>query len=159
MKKIILVLALSALLVAGQLTASANEPSAVTAVDGNITISQTVDAPEDTPVLIFILPVVVDDGENDITEESVKSIKTADALDSLKVEYTALEYVTSGRVEHTCVMKDSLKTGVCHVVLSYLGADGCYSIGTFEHVGENDKKELLEALNKADKDNCGIIID
>ncbi|MBQ8588434.1 MAG: hypothetical protein IJ454_03475, partial [Clostridia bacterium] len=123
MKKIILALALCALLIAGQLASFAAEPTPVTAVDGNVTISAEVAAPDGTPVLIFILPAVIDDGENDITAESVEDITSIDDIDSLNVEYVAVDYVASGRLEHTCVMKDSLKTGVCHVVLSYLGAD------------------------------------
>lgn len=160
MKKIILALALSALLSLGQITSFAETSSPVTAVDGKVTISAAVDAAEDTPVLVFILPAITDE-DSDVTAESVQGITSSEILDTLNVEYVALEYVNSeGRIEHTCVMKDSLKTGVCHVVFSYLGAEeGCYSVGTFEHVGENDKKTLLKAFNDANKDTCAPVID
>lgn len=159
MKKIILTFALSALILTGQLIALAEEPSAVTAVDGNVTISAAVDAAEGTPVLIFILPAITEEDGSDVTAESVQCITSAEVLDTLNVEYVALEYVSDGRIEHTCTMKNSLTTGVCQVVLSYLGSDGCHLAGTFEHVGANDKNALVSAMNEADKDTCTSVID
>lgn len=157
MKKIILALVLSALLILGQIPSFAEEPDQVTAVDGNVTISVAVDAPEDTPVLIFILPAITED-EEDVTAQKVQGIKTTEMLSALKVEYVALEKVSSGKVTHTCVMKDSLETGICHVLFNYLGSESCYSVGTFEHVGEDDKQDLLDALNDADENTCASII-
>jgi len=159
MKKIIVAFSLCILLFVSQLISFATEPSSVTAIDGNVTIFADVDAPDGTPVLIFILPAIFE-GENDVTVAKVQGLTTESVLGTLNVEYITLEYVSSGKVTHNCVMKDSLTTGLCHVVFNYFGAeDGCYSVGTFEHVGENDKAVLLNALNAANKDTCGPIID
>jgi len=159
MKKIILTFMFSALLVAGQLTSFAEESSSVAAVDGNVTISAAVDAAEGTPVLIFILPAITED-DNDVTAERVQNITTSEILKTTNVEYIGLGYVSSeGKVVHICEMKDSLTTGMCHVVFSFLGTESCYSAGTFEHVGEDDKTALLTALNGADKDTCALVID
>lgn len=157
MKKIFLMLALCILLSIGQITSTASDITSVTAVDGKVTVSASVAAAEDTPVLIFVLPAIFEDG-NDVTAARVQELNTTTMLNSLKVEYVALEYVASGKITHNCVMKHSLPTGLCHVVFSYLGSENCYSVGTFEHVGEDDKTNLLTALNAANKDTCGSVI-
>ncbi len=158
MKKRILALLTVFIMLMPNIVMAYDETPNVTAVDGNVTISAAVDAAEGTPVLIFVLPAIKD-GDTDVTAERVQGITTAQMLTTLNVEYVALEYVSSGRVTHNCVMKDSLVTGLCHVVFNYLGAEeGCYSVGTFEHVGEDDKQALLNALNGADKDTCAPII-
>lgn len=159
MKKIILALALSALLSLGSITSLAEELLPVKAVDGNVTISAAVDAADGTPVLIFVLPAIIED-EEDVTAEKVQGSTTVEMLSALSVEYIGFEYASSGKVEHSCVMKSGLGTGIYHVVLNYLGSEeGCYSAGTFEHLGKTDKDALVNAMNSATKDTCGAVID
>ena len=161
MKKRILALALSALLSIGFImTVSAEEPlsSEVTAVDGNVSITATVNAPEGTPVMIFILPYIIENGV-DVTAEKVESITTAEILASLNVEHASVVKADENSVVHyNCQMKDSLPTGICHVVLGYLGSDDCYSAGTFEHVGNDDVKALVNKFNTSAASGYAAII-
>lgn len=158
MKKLILALLLSLLLSLLQIVSFAQEQPFVSAVDGNVSITANVEAIDGTPVLIFILPAITD-GDTDITAQKVCEIKTSDMISEMNVEYIGLEYAEAGKVIHNCVMKDSLATGLCHVIFSYLGTESCYSVGTFEHVGEGDKASLLNSINDADKASYETIID
>lgn len=162
MKKKILAIMLSALLAFCHIPALAAEGPA-SAVDGTVTIEATIDAPEGTPVLIIILPTIteiVDDAEEDVTAQRVAGMTAASVITTLGVEYIGVSYVEAdGSLTHTCKMKDSLPTGECHVIFSYIGSGGCYSADTFEHVGKDDITALLGKFNAGNKDTCGAFID
>lgn len=165
MKKRILSFLLAAfLLLSVPAVAIANEEDPVTAIDGAVTVRTTTQAEAGSPVLLFILPAIME-GEGadrvDVTVSKVAAVNNATSLAALDAERIVV--VTAGEdglVQYNCRVSDDLGTGLCHVVISYLNAeDGCYSIGTFEHVGRNDVTALLTALNEADATTCGPVID
>ncbi len=161
MKKRILTILLAALLLLCVPTvASATEADSVQAVDGAVTVRATTTAEAGTPVILFFLPAIMDNGV-DVTVARVAAVRTGANIASLNVDHIGI--VTAGAggvVNYTCQMNDSLPTGLCHVVMSYLGSEeGCYSIGTFEHVGRNDINTLLTALNGSNATTCGPVID
>ncbi len=160
MKSRIFALCLSAAMICTGMTVWGEEKqNNITAVDGNVTVSCLTDAAKDTPVSIIILPAILD-GERDVTAERVASGCTAEELKALHVEYaTIVKAGENGAVTHSCKMKDTLSTGICHVVLGFLGSDGWYSAGTFEHVGKNDIAALVEAFNCSDADGYEEIIE
>lgn len=159
MKKRILALLLSMLLsVSGFSVWAEAEENNITAVDGNITVSCKIEAEAGTPVMIFILPQVLENGE-DVTLLKIKGLTSSEILKTVNVEYVGVEKVTAeGKITHSCKMKSSLTTGTCHIILSYIGSNGCLLAGSFEHVGEDDKKALLSAMNKATAADCEEII-
>ncbi|MBR5156856.1 MAG: S-layer homology domain-containing protein [Clostridia bacterium] len=158
MKKRILAIMLAALLSFAVVPAWAEELSNITAVDGNVNISATINAAEGTPVLIFIMPAVIEN-DVDVTVQKIKGLTSKEVLSTLTIEYAAVVNAgENGQVSHTCNMKDNLATGLCHVIFSYLGSDGCYSMGTFEHVGKDDMNSLVSAFNGS-SDNYASIID
>ncbi len=159
MKKRILVIMLSALLSFTVVPALAVETSNITAVDGNVNISATINAAEGTPVLIFIMPAIVE-GDTDVTAQKINGLTSKEVLSTLNIEYaTVVNAEAEGLVSHICNMKDNLATGLCHVIFSYLGSDGCYSAGTFEHVGKDDMNRLVSAFNGSDADDYFSVID
>lgn len=162
MKKKILAIMLSALLAFCHIPALAADGPA-SAVDGTVTIEATIDAPEGTPVLIIILPTIteiVDGEEEDVTAQRVAGMTAASVITTLGVEYIGVSYVEAdGSLTHNCKMKDSLPTGECHVIFSYIGSGSCYSADTFEHVGKDDITALLGKFNAGNKDTCGAFID
>lgn len=165
MKNQILTFVLSALVVVGvQFTSLAASAQSVTAVNGNVTISCEVLAPENTPVSILIMPAIYE-GEDDVTVAKVAEIDTPAELSALAPEYIAIVKVNgSGRVEHECQVKSSLPTGLCHVIINYYGSlhsatKGFYSAGVFEHVGVDDLNDLVSAFNTADAVGYDAIID
>ena len=159
MVKKILAIVITAVLSFAAVSAFAEEPSEITAVDGTVTISVATEAEEGTPVLIFIMPAIVED-DVDVTADRVNGLTSKEALSTLDIEYASIVNADeNGLVSHICVMKDSLATGDCHVVFSYLGSEGCYLAGTFEHVGKDDMKSLVSAFNLAASDTCASIID
>lgn len=161
MKKRILTILLAVLLLLGASSVTmAAETDSVTAIDGAVTIQAITTAEEGTPVLIFILPAIFDDGE-DVTADRVAAVKTGTNLSALNADHIGLATVGAGGVvNYSCQMNDSLPTGLCQVVITYLGSEeGCYSVGTFEHVGRNDVNALLEDLNDSSAETCGPVID
>lgn len=162
MKKRILAIMLSALLAFCHIPALAAD-NPVSAVDGTVTIEATIDAAEGTPVLIIILPTITEgegDEVEDVTAQRVAGMTAASVITTLGVEYIGVSYVEAdGSLIHNCKMKDSLPTGECHVIFSYIGSGGCYSAGTFEHVGKDDITALLGKFNAGNKDTCGVFID
>lgn len=145
MKKI-LILALVFSILMSSMTLCGYASEGVMAVDGNVTITCETDAPEGTPVAIFILPQILN-GTDDVTAQKVAAVKTPAELAALNPEYVAYEKVgADGVLTHTCEMKDSLPTGKCVVVLSYLGK-AAYNAGEFEHVSKNDINALLAKFN------------
>ncbi len=159
MKKKILAIVLSALLSFALVPAWADEPSNITAVDGNVTISVPVEAEEGTPVLVFMMPAIVE-SDVDVTEEKVEGLTSKEVLSTLNIEYAAVVNVdANGLVSHSCKVKDNLATGTCHVIFSYLGSEGCYLAATFEHVGKDDMNSLVSAFNAGTAGNCSSIID
>ncbi len=160
MKKRILAFLLSALLMLGTSSGVYAEADTVTPVAGTITIYATTTAEEGTPVLLFILPAIMDNGV-DVTVERVAAVSNATTLAALNADHIAVAYVEEGGViQYSCQVNDSLSTGLCYVVISYLGSEeGCYSIGTFDHVGTDDVTALLTALNTSNAATCGAVID
>lgn len=157
MKKIILTILLSAIMIFSFNTAmGADAP--VIAVDGNVTVNAEISAEDGTPVILFILPQIIENNV-DKTAEKVSGLTSSALISSLNVEHIGLAYVDNGSIFYECVMSDALPTGVCHVVLSHIGAQECYSIGTFEHVGTTDKNNLVRDMNSANKDTCSSVID
>ncbi len=122
----------------------------VPAVEGNVTISLDTDASEGDFVMIFILPEIIENGEV-VTADKVAQINTQAELSALNVEYvTVVKAGTNGLVEHNCVMKSSLQTGICNVVFSFLGSDEVYVAGRFEHVRQEDIDGLVRSFNQAE---------
>lgn len=143
-KKLILALVFSILISSVSLCGYAAE--GIMAVDGNVTISCETEASEGTPVAIFILPQILD-GTEDVTAKKVSEVTTLEKLMDLNPEYVAYEKAgEDGVLTHICEMKDSLPTGKCVVVVSFIGQDA-YKLGEFEHVGKNDINALLEKFN------------
>lgn len=159
MKKQILAAFLMLLLMFGLCPTWAVEETAaeVTAVDGNVTISCTLNVPEGTPVFIAVLQAELD-GEEDVTAKRVEGLTTPAALKTLNPEYLAVVKAgADGAVSHTCQMKDSLATGLCHVIFNYIGADSCKIVGSFEHVGKNDLNRLVQNFNADNADYAALI--
>ena len=161
MKKQIIAAALMVLLAVHLAPAWANEAGAegISAVDGNVAISCAVDAPAATPALIFILKAMMDDTGSDVTAERVQGVTSAEKLREMAPEYIAAVKVDeNGLITHNCQMKNSLSTGLCHVIVSYIGSGGCYSLGSFEHVGKDDLDRLVQAFNDAEADDYAAVI-
>lgn len=137
--------------------------SGVTAMDGDVTISCATDAEEGTPVAVFILPAIlqVDGGEErDITAQKVEEVASPQELAELGVEYAAIVKAgADGKITHSCKMKDSLTTGKCHVVFTFIDAEKAYIAGSFEHVGKDDVNALVSKFNEADASGYFTIVD
>ncbi len=146
MKKIVWALVFSLLMLSLSFSSYAAEE--IIAVDGNVTIACATDAQEGTPVAIFILPQILD-GAEDVTAQRVGEVSTPEELAALGAEYIAYEKVgANGILTHTCEMKDSLSTGKCVVVFSFVGKQA-YKAGEFEHVGKTDINTLVGKFNSA----------
>lgn len=141
-----------------QVSASDNQNS-ISAVDGNVTVSCVTEAAEGTPVTVFILPKKTESG-NDITAEDVQLAQTKVELDALKIEYVAsVKAQEGGIVSFNCKMRDSLSTGMYHVWFSFLGSNGYYIAGSFEHVDKDDINALVAAFNTSAASGYSAIID
>lgn len=159
MKKRILSFVLSAIMLAGAASVWAEENQSVTAVSGAVSVSCTVEAAEGTPVLIFVVPAIMEN-DVDVTEEKIQELTTDEIFGTLAVEYAmVVKAGTGGLVEHSFSVKDSLPTGLCHVMFSYLGSSGCYSAGSFEHIGQDDVEALVAAFNASTKEGYATLID
>ena len=156
MKKIVLALVFSILMMS--LSFSGYAAEGIMAVDGNVTISCETEAEAGTPVAIFILPQILS-GTEDVTAQKVAEVNTPEELAALGAEYIAYEKVGEGGVlTHTCEMKDSLPTGTCVVVFSFIGKEA-YKAGEFEHVGKTDINNLVEKFNLSAAAGYDEIID
>ena len=157
-KRILSFLLVALLLLSVSAVAIAAEEDSVIAIDGAVTVLAKTQAEAGTPVLLFILSAIVENGV-DVTVSKVAAIEDATDLASLNADHIAVATALDGGVvEYSCQMSDSLSTGLCHVVMSYLGAaEGCYSIDTFEHVGRNDINALLAALNGDEEEWYDVI--
>lgn len=152
MKRKIIAAVLVALLTFLQAPAWAEDAGAaeVTAVNGAVTVSCRLDVPEKTPVLIAVLQAVMDADGQDVTLERVNGLTSKEALLALRPEYVAIEKTgADGLLVHSCQMKSSLPTGLCHVIISYIGSASCRLAGSFEHVGKDDLDALVQSFNAA----------
>lgn len=162
MKKRILALLLSVLFILGTSSVTtAVEADSVTAVNGTVTIEATTTAEAGCPVLLFVLPTIIDEisGE-DVTAARVAAVASKANLVELDVQYITAVFVDAdGKINHTCQMSDDLATGLYSVVISYLGSEeGVYGIGTFDYVSKAHIEGLRDALNGSNPDTCGTII-
>lgn len=134
------------------------EQNDIMAVEGNVTINVTTDATEGTPVSIFILPEIIEAGI-DVTAEKVENAVTPERLALLGVEYFDVVLAgENGLIFHECKMKDSLPTGNCNVIFTFMGDSGAYLAGSFEHVGKNDIANLVSDFNLSQEGGYAQII-
>ncbi len=161
MKKRLLAFMLAFLLgITGSVVVCAEErANSVSAISGRVTINYPVSLEAGTPVLIVILPRILD-GDVDVTEARVKTLSTKADLVTLDVKYAKTVKVNeNGVVFHECKLSDSLTTGVYHTVVNYLGLEGGFqSIGIIDHVGKTDTDLLVYKFNNQSKENYPTII-
>ncbi len=158
MKKGILAGALSALMLLTSLPPVMAADEQITAVDGTITGTYPTNAAAGTQVMVYILPQIIESSA-DVTAAKITAATSPAALKVLGVEYAdVLTTDAGGAITLNCHMKDTLTTGICRVIVHHLGAQAAYSIGTFEHVGRQDKQELVDRFNN-ETDYAKIIAD
>lgn len=128
----------------------------VTATGGTVVINaEFAGEKQGTPVLIVVLPEITDPAtQEDITMSMLPvSNDAATIINSLKGSGLSVEYIDvcltgeTGNINLTCKMRDNLSTGNCHVYAKRFKSLSWEKIGDFQHVGQDDVNNLLDAFN------------
>lgn len=125
--------------------------------DGSVVLKGTLDLPEGTPVTVMAAPQKMDAGE-DVTAKKIEGADTPAKLLSLVDYIETIELGADKKLNISFTLNDEFPTGNGVILIGYDGGDGLINIGSFEHVGKQDVKNVLKSFNENTADKYNEII-